>query len=88
MIKDIYNTIIQSGFSSKNQDVVSNKRLGIKKSFNDKKGNYIEVYKETYGYSVFVFGSDFVVGYYPWNCHILFKKDISILSDKLENTLA
>ena len=60
MIQDIYKTIIANGFTSKGQDVVSNKRLGIKRSFTNELGNYIEIYTEDYGFSVFIYGGDFM----------------------------
>ena len=49
MLQDIYKAIIANGFTSKGQDVVNNKRLGIKKTFSDAIGRYIEIYPESWG---------------------------------------
>ena len=87
MIQDIYKVILTNGFTSKGQDVVNNKRLGIKKSFTNELGNYIEIYIETYGFSVFIYGGDFMNGYFHWTCDILFKKDVDYLRTKIETTI-
>ena len=87
MIQDIYKAILGNGFTSKGQDVVNNKRLGIKRTFSNELGNYIEIYTEDYGYSVFIYGSGFMNGYFPWNCDILFKKDVDHLRKKIETTI-
>ena len=88
MIQDIYKVILSNGFTSKGQDVVNNKRLGIKRSFTNELGNYIEIYAENYGFSVFIYGCKFMNGYFPWNCDILSKKDIDDLRIKIETTIA
>jgi len=88
MIQDIYKAIVANGFTSKGQDVVNNKRLGIKRTFTNDLGNYIEIYTEDYGFSVFIYGGDFMNGYFPWSCDILFKKDVDHLRTKIETTLA
>ena len=87
MIQDIYKAILGNGFTSKGQDVVNNKRLGIKRSFTDEVGRYIEIYTEIYGFSVFIYGSGFMNGYFPWNCDILCKKDVDHLRRKIETTI-
>jgi len=87
MIQDIYKAILVNGFTSKGQDDVNNKRLGIKRSFTDAEGRYIEIYPETYGFSVFVCGSGFMTGHFPWNCDILLKKDVDHLRTKLKTTI-
>ncbi len=87
MIQNIYKVLLANGFTSKGQDVVNNKRLGIKRSFSDAVGRYIEIYTETYGYSVFIYGDGFMNGYFPFNCDILFKKDIDHLRTKIETTI-
>jgi hypothetical protein len=88
MIQDIYKAILANGFTSKGQDVVNNKRLGIKRSFTDEVGRYLEIYTETYGFSVFIYGSGFMNGYFPWTCDILSKKDVDHLRTKIETTIA
>ena len=88
MIQDIYKTLLVNGFTCKGQDVENNKRLGIKRSFTNESGNYIEIYSEDYGFSVLVYGGDFMNGYFPWRVDILFKKDIEILRAKIETTLS
>ena len=87
MIQNIYKVLLANGFTSKGQDVVNNKRLGIKRSFSDSVGRYIEIYSETYGYSVFIYGDGFMNGYFPFTCDILFKKDIDNLRTKIETTI-
>jgi hypothetical protein len=88
MIQSIYKAILSNGFTSKGQDLVNNKRLGIKKSFTNKLGNYIEIYPEDYGFSVFIYGGKFMSGHFPWTCDILFKKDVDYLCKKIETTLS
>jgi len=87
MIKDIYKVIIASGFTSKGQDVVNNKRLGIKRTFTDSVGRYIEIYTETYGFSLFIYGTGFMHGNLPWRCDIIFKKDVEHLRTKIKTTI-
>jgi hypothetical protein len=88
MIQDIYKSILSNGFTAKGQDLVNNKRLGIKRSFTNELGNYIEIYPEDYGFSVFIYGGKFMNGYFPWTCDILFKKDIDYLNEKMKTSLA
>jgi len=87
MIQDIYKVILANGFSAKGQDVVNNKRLGIKRTFSDAIGRYIEIYPEHWGYSVFIYGDGFMNGYYPHCESICDKKDISHLRKKMEQTI-
>ena len=88
MIQDIYKLILANGFTSKGEDVLNNKRLGIKRSFTDEVGRYIEIYTEIYGFSVLIYGSGFMNGYFPWNFDILCKKDVDHLRTKIETTLS
>lgn len=87
MIQDIYKVILANGFTSKGQDLLNNKRLGIKRSFTNELGNYIEIYTETYGFSVFIYGGYFMNGNFTWRCDILCKKDIDHLRTKIETTI-
>ena len=87
MIQNIYKAILANGFTSKGQDVVNNKRLGIKRTFSDAIGRYIEIYAEDWGYSVFIYGNGFMSGYYPYGCDILDNKDVDHLRKKIETTV-
>ncbi len=75
MLQEIYKSILNNGFTSKGQDLVNNKRLGIKRTFTDPIGRYIEIYPETWGYSVFIYGNGFMNGYYPHCFSVTEKKD-------------
>ncbi len=75
MIQKIYKAILVNGFTSKGQDGVNNKRLGIKRTFRDAIGRYIEIYPEKWGYSVFIYGNGFMNGYYPHCFSVTEKKD-------------
>ena len=87
MIQNIYKTILANGFTSKGQDVVNNKRLGIKKSFRDKIGRYIEIYPENWGYIVFIYGPGFMSGYHPHCSHIMKKKDADHLGKMMARNI-
>ena len=84
MIQDICKVIRENGFTSKGQDEVNNKRLGIKRSFSDPIGRYIDIYPEYWGYSVFIYGNGFMNGYFPFCKGISEKKDIKDLGVKME----
>ncbi len=87
MIQNIYKTILANGFTAKGQDVVNNKRLGIKRTFRDSKGHYIEIHIEDWGYSVIIYGGNFMSGYYPYRLDISNKNDINHLREKIEHTI-
>ena len=75
MLQFIYKSILKNNFTSKGQDLVNNKRLGIKKTFSDEIGRYIEIYTEYWGYSVFIYGNGFMNGYYPYCYSVTDRKE-------------
>ena len=75
MLQSIYKAILANGFTAKGQDVVNNKRLGVKKTFSDKIGRYIEIYPESWGYSIFIYGNGFMHNYFPHRFIVTEKKD-------------
>ena len=87
MLQDIYKAIIANGFTSKGQDVVNNKRLGIKKTFSDAMGRYIEIYPESWGYSVFIYGNGFMNGYFPHCFSVTEKKEAEHLRKFMARTI-
>jgi len=83
MIIDIYKTIRAHGFTSKGQDLKTNKRLGIKRSFINGK-YYIEIYKERWGFSVHLYGGGFMSGYFQTVIDITDKNDVNDLKYKID----
>jgi hypothetical protein len=83
MLIDIYKLLREKKFSSKGQDEINNKRLGIKKSFS--KDNYhIEIFEEYFGYTLIIYGGGFSSRYLPSHIDIMDKTDITFLRKELE----
>lgn len=87
LILDIYKTLRHNDFTSKGQDVENNKRLGITRTFTDKSGRYIEIYPEIWGYTIFVYGTGFMNGYYPRCFSVSDKNDIKEMGLKIRNVI-
>ena len=86
MIHQIYKALRDNGFSFKDQDLVNNKRLGIKRSCSNLVSSYhAEIYDERYGFSIHLYGGK---RYLPFVIDILENKDITTLREKLQNTTA
>jgi len=84
MIDQIYKALRDNGFSFKDQDLVNNKRLGIKKSYSNLcNGYHAEIYNERYGFSIHLYGGK---RYFPIVIDILENKDVTTLREKLQNT--
>lgn len=83
MLTEIYKILRLKKFSSKGEDEINNKRLGIKKSFRNDK-YYIEIWNETYGFSLVIYGGGFMNGYWPTQIDILDKSDLNFLTKKLD----
>lgn len=87
MILSIYKIMLSNNFTSKGQDLKNNKRLGIEKTFSDQHGRYVEIYKEEWGHSIFIYGKGFMNGYYPFGFDITCEADIESLNKKIKNTI-
>lgn len=86
MIHQIYKAFRDNGFFFKDQDLVNNKRLGIKRSFSNITSSYhAEIYEERYGFSIHLYGGK---RYLPLVIDILENKDITTLREELQNTTA
>ena len=87
MIQKIYKLLRDFGFTSKGQDKPNNERLGIRRTFSDEMGRYVEIYNEDYGFSIFIYGTGFMRGYFRYRADILNTDDISLLEKKLKTTI-
>ena len=84
MIHQIYKALRDNGFSFKDQDLVNNKRLGIKRSCSNLTSSYhAEIYDERHGFSIHLYGGK---RHLPLVIDILENKDITTLREELQNT--
>jgi hypothetical protein len=74
------------GFSNKNRDKVNDDRLGIKLSFTNEFGKYVEIYEEDTYWHILHYGFD--GKYLPIGFDILFIKDIREYGVFLDGILA
>ena len=74
------------GFSTKNRDKVNDDRLGIKLSFTNEVGNYVEIYDEDTYWHILHYGFD--GKYIPIGFDVLFIKDIREYGVFLDGILA
>ena len=85
IIKEIYKTLKKFGFTERKQDVKNNKRLEINKTFDDKEGRYVEIYDETRGYAVIIYGKGFTER--PYREDIYDKEELIKLQKKLTSVI-
>ncbi len=83
MITYIYTELIAEAFTSMGKNNVNHpdiiKAFGIEKT-----GHYAEIYKESWGYSVHLYGKGFMNGYYPTIVDIIEQKDVKGLRTKIK----
>jgi hypothetical protein len=78
--------LTERGFSTKNRDKVNDDRLGIKLSFTNEVGKYVEIYDEDTYLHILHYGFD--GKYLPIGFDVLFIKDIKKYGAFLDGILA
>lgn len=87
MKTNIFKELIAKSFTSLGTNQINHR--DIIKAFDRKEsGHYIEIYKESWGFSVIIYGKGFMNGYFPFRFDITNLKDVKDLRKKLNQTLA
>lgn len=83
----IYQELIAESFTSLGKNKVNHK--DIVKCFCIKKtGHYAEIYAESWGYTVHLYGTGFMQGYYPTVISITEQKDVKDLRTQIKTVFS
>ena len=78
-LKQIYRILLSNSFQNTEQDNVYNQRMSIVRTLTDSLKRYVEIYEESWGFSVHIFGEGFNDRFYPTSIDIWEKDDLGYL---------